>query len=75
MTLTTRMMEMKEEGITEGIEIGRNEGINIGLEKGAYQKAIETAKNMIAIGMSTENIAQCTGLPMDEVQQIKNTIN
>ena len=63
------------EGQTRGVIKGRNEGITIGLEKGAYQTKIETAKNMLQTDISIELISRFTGLSMDEVKEIKNTMN
>ena len=44
LTYTSRMMECRRDGYEEGLFTGREEGISIGLERGAYQKALETAK-------------------------------
>ena len=50
----------------EGIAIGRNEGISLG----AQQKAIETAKNLLSIGLSQKQISQVTGLSIDEIEKL-----
>ena len=47
----------------------KNEGIAQGFQQGAYEKAIETAKNMLKDNISLEIIVECTGL---SVQTIKN---
>ena len=60
-----------EQGIASGVIKGRNEGFT----EGVYQTKIETAKMLLNFGDNLAKIAQCTGLPMDEVEQIKNTIN
>ena len=44
------------------------EGISIGLERGAYQKSLETAKLLLNYGDSPEKVAICTNLPLDVVQ-------
>ena len=49
---------------------GRQEGVARGFADGAYQKALETAKNLLALGLSIENIARATGLTKEEVQSI-----
>ena len=41
-----------------------------GLERGAHQKALETAKNLLHFGLSRENIAQATGLSPAEVEAL-----
>ena len=42
-----------------------------GLAEGALQKAIETAKNLLLMQLSVEQIAQATGLSVDEIEQLK----
>ena len=50
---------------------GRSEGIRQGFADGAYQKSLETAKNLLGLGLSVENIAQVTGLSKKEVEALK----
>jgi len=59
--------EGREEGISIGLERGREEGISVGIERGAYEKALETARAMLAIGMTNEQVQVCTGLPLERV--------
>ena len=40
-------------------------------EDGAQQKAIETAKNFISMGLSIEQVAQGTGLSIETVKSLK----
>ena len=48
----------------------RNEGISIGLSQGAHQKAVETAKKLLSMSLSIENIAQATGLSPEEIEKL-----
>ena len=57
-------------GEERGISIGRNEGISIGLSQGAHQKAVETAKNLLSIGLSQDQIASVTGLSIEEIEKL-----
>ena len=57
----------REEGISIGLERGREEGVSVGIERGAYEKALETARAMLAIGMTNEQVQVCTGLPLERV--------
>ena len=65
------MEEAYEDGLFVGREEGREEGISIGLERGlaqgAYEKALETARAMLVIGMTNEQVQVCTGLPLERV--------
>ena len=42
-----------------------------GRSEGAYQKSLETAKNLLGLGLSVESIAQVTGLSKKEVEALK----
>ena len=56
------------------ITVQREESLRIGIEQGfsdgAYQKAIETAKNLLAMKFPIENIAKATGLSIQEVEAL-----
>ena len=43
-------------------------------KEGAEQKAIETAKNLISKEIALEVIAECTGLSLEEVQNLQNEL-
>ena len=58
----------------EAYREGLAEGIEQGFEQGAEQKAIETAKNMIHKNIPLETIAECTELPLEKVNQLKQQI-
>ena len=59
----------KREGIAEGKEIGMKES----MEKGMNQKALEIAKNMLAMGLSAEQVAKATQLPLDIIKNLSNS--
>ncbi len=59
----------KREGIAEGKEIGMKEG----MEKGMNQKALEIAKNMLAMGLSAEQVAKATQLPLEIIKNLSNS--
>ena len=52
------------------IAVQREEEREIALQEGSYKKAIETARNLLALGLSIESIAQATGLTEAEVEQL-----
>ena len=54
----------------ESLRIGIQQGIEQGFSDGAYQTKLETAKNLLDLGLSVENIAQATGLTKEEVESI-----
>lgn len=47
-----------------------------GFEQGAHDKAIESARNLLAMNVLTpEQISQATGLPLDEVLELKENLH
>ena len=60
------MQQGIEKGMLQGIEKGREEGI----EKGLHAKAIETARNCIALKMPVATIAKITGLTEEEIERL-----
>ena len=58
----------------EAYREGLAEGIEQGIEQNAKQKAIETAKKFLQEGLPVEQIARCTDLPLEKVQELKQNI-
>ncbi|MBC8061849.1 MAG: Rpn family recombination-promoting nuclease/putative transposase, partial [Clostridiaceae bacterium] len=56
----------KDEGVIEGI--------NIGIEKGATEKAIKIAQNLLKMGLNNEQIATAAELPIEKVLEIKKNM-
>ena len=58
------IMERKgiEKGRIEGIQLGRTEGIQLG--------RTDTARNLLQMGFDAAQIAQATGLSLEEVQSL-----
>ena len=50
--------------------MGRLEGRSEGFADGSRQAKLETAKNLLDLGLSVENIAQATGLSREEVENL-----
>ena len=56
----------------EGKKVGFEEGEKIGIEKGEKKKAKETAKKLLSMGILTsEQIAQATGLAAEEIRLVQ----
>ena len=62
--------EAYREGLAEGIE----QGIEQGFEQGAEKTKFETAKKFLQEGLPVEQIARCTDLPLEKVNQLKQQI-
>ena len=69
-------MLLMEYDYATDIEVQREEafekGVSKGVSQGEHQKAIETAKNLLTMGLSIENICKATGLSIEEINLISN---
>ena len=45
-------------------------GYQEGIEQGSYQKALETAKNLLEMGFSPDSIIKATGLTQEEIEKL-----
>ena len=74
MTWAVKMADARydgyDEGYEKGISIGLEQGLERGLEQGAYQIKLETARKLITMGLSIEQVVQGTGLPMETIQEL-----
>jgi predicted transposase/invertase (TIGR01784 family) len=66
----TDIAVQRKEAFDDGVAIGEERGISIGLSKGAYQKAVETAKTLLAFGDSIEKVSKVTGLSVEEIEKL-----
>ncbi|MBO5123931.1 MAG: Rpn family recombination-promoting nuclease/putative transposase [Spirochaetaceae bacterium] len=66
----TDMAVLKEEAYEDGLFVGREEGISIGLERGAYEKALETARSMLEDGFPVSTVSKYTSLPLETVEAL-----
>ena len=64
--IAVQRRESFEDGFSAGEEYGRNEGISLGVQ----QKAIETAKTLLAFGDSIEKVSKVTGLSIEEIERL-----
>ena len=60
----------RAEGMKQGEAKGKAEGEKRGLAKGMAQKALDIAKNLIAMHMPEEDVAKATGLSLKQVQAL-----
>ena len=59
-----------QEGIEDGILQGEIKGRQQGFSDGAYQTKLETAKNLLEMGFSTDSIIKATGLNLNEIEKL-----
>ena len=57
-----------------GYSMGYDSGYGTGYDSGLHHKALEDAANFLQKNISPEIIAECTGLSLAEVEEIKNSM-
>ena len=62
---------MEAEGEKRGIKLGRAEGEKRGITLGRKEEKFATARRMLDDGMSPEQVARLTVLPIEEVSVLK----
>ena len=71
-------MLLMEYDYATDIEVQREEafekGVSKGIQQGEHQAKIETAKKFLTMGISIEQVAQGTGLSIEEVNLISNNM-
>ena len=63
----------KREGIAEGMEKGMKEGMEKGRAEGKHEANTETAQRLLAMGLSAEQVAKATQLPLEIIKNLSNT--
>ena len=57
----------------EGIEIGMKKGREEGRAEGMNLRSLEIARKMLAMGLSAEQVAKATQLPLDIIKNQNNS--
>ena len=68
--LARREYHILPAALMDAFDEGEARGKSLGLAEGSRQKALETAKNLLHFGLSRENIAQATGLTVQEIETL-----
>ena len=70
----TEISVAREQGLTqgrsEGEAVGLKKGEAVGFKKGATQEKREIAKNLKALNLTKEQIAEATGLSAAEIEKL-----
>ena len=64
----------KETGLEEGLAKGRAEGLVKGLARGREERNLEVAINFLQLGTPCEIVAKATGLSLEEVAKLKESL-
>ena len=60
------------QGLEQGLEQGLAQGLAQGLEQGDRDRAIKTAREMLADGMPVDKIAKYTDLSGEEIEAVRS---
>ena len=63
----------KREGIEIGIEKGMKKGREEGRAEGKHEANTETAQRLLAMGLSAEQVAKATQLPLEIIKNLSNS--
>ena len=63
----------KREGIEIGMEKGMKQGREEGREEGKHEANTETAQRLLAMGLSAEQVAKATQLPLEIIKNLSNS--
>ena len=54
-----------------GMEKGMAKGMEIGMAKGMEKEKLATARRLLSMGLSDEQVSTVTELPLEEIQKLK----
>ena len=66
-SIDTALEKGREEGMAKGLEKGREEGLAKGMEK----EKISTARRLLSMGLSEEQVSTATELSLEEIQKLR----
>ncbi|MDF4243048.1 hypothetical protein [Prevotella sp. B2-R-102] len=66
-SIDTALEKGREEGLAKGLEKGREEGMAKGMEK----EKISTARRLLSMGLSEEQVSTATELPLEEILKLR----
>ena len=64
------ILQGRSEGLLQGRKEGRNEGLLQGRSEGLLQGRTEAARNALKLGFTLEQVAQITGLSLDDLSSL-----
>ena len=70
----TDIAVQREEAYEDGLSKGISQGISQGIKQGAYEKAVGTAKSMLADNLNIQFVAKYTNLPVETIQQLEKDL-
>ena len=77
-SIDTALEKGREEGMAKGMEKGMAKGLAKGLEKGREEgmekEKISTARRLLSMGLSEEQVSTATELSLEEIQKLREQV-
>jgi len=70
-SIDTALEKGREEGMAKGLEKGLAKGLEKGREEGMEKEKIATARRLLSMGLSEEQVSTATELPLEEIQKLR----
>ena len=64
----------REEGMAKGMEKGLAKGLEKGREEGMEKEKISTARRLLSMGLSEEQVSTATELSLEEIQKLREQV-
>ena len=69
----TLLDDRYQKGMEKGMEMGMKKGMEKGITEGKYEANTETAQRLLAMGLSAEQVAKATQLPLEIIKNLSNS--
>ena len=69
----TLLDDRYQKGMEEGMEKGMEKGMAKGRAEGKHKANTETAQRLLAMGLSAEQVAKATQLPLEIIKNLSNS--
>ena len=68
----TLLDDRYQKGMEKGMEKGMKQGIEKGKAEGKHEANTETAQRLLAMGLSDEEVAKATQLPLEIIKKLSS---
>ena len=70
-SIDTALEKGREEGMAKGMEKGMAKGLEKGREEGMEKEKISTARRLLSMGLSEEQVSTATELSLEDIQKLR----
>ena len=73
-SIDTALEKGREEGMAKGMEKGMAKGLEKGREEGMEKEKISTARRLLSMGLSEEQVSTATELSLEEIRKLREQV-